>query len=853
MKYTLDHIAGIIGTRLLGGQALPVSVEYLLTDSRKVVAPAQTLFFALKGPRRNGHQFISELYKKGVRSFVVSEAVDNSQYPEAYFLATADTLSALQILVAHHRKQFNIPVIGITGSNGKTIVKEWLYQLLQEQYSIVRSPRSFNSQIGVPLSVWYMNERHTLGLFEAGISTTGEMERLESIIQPTIGILTNIGEAHNEGFSGNQQKLEEKLKLFIHCQLIIARENYVEGVKSFSGNPAYRSGRPQLLTWGTSAGNALIVKSIDKQEGSTVITTVYKKNETSFTIPFRDDASIENAITCYLATLSLGMNDAKIREKMQGLQPVNMRLEVKKGINHCTLINDSYSADISSLQIALNFLSQQGSLPAGQAGLPIEQVGQHRRTVILSDFVQTGMEDTRLYRHVLAELKRYSISRLIGIGEKISAELNALYTETKDVLEIELHASTADFITHFRSSQFRDEIILVKGARIFEFEQIVHLLEQKVHQTVLEINLNAIIHNLKEYQKSLDPSTKMMAMVKAFAYGSGGAEIAGVLQYHKVDYLGVAYADEGVELRKSGITLPIMVLNPEESTFDVLIEYRLEPDIYSLEIMQLFDRFLKKEGIQNFPVHIEIETGMNRLGFDTDEIEIIAAYLKSTSSFLIQSVFSHLAAGEDPKEDQFTLLQGQRFTTAAEQLQKRIGYPLIKHIANSAAIIRHPALRMDMVRLGIGMYGVDSAVSVKPASPAGRVNLQPVATLKSTIAQIKYLRSGESVSYNRKGVVKRDSVIATVRIGYADGFSRRLGNGAGRMLVRGQLAPVIGTVCMDMTMVDVTDIPGVKEGDDVIIFGKDLPIEQLASWAGTIPYEIMTGISQRVKRVYFEE
>jgi alanine racemase len=844
MKYTLDHIAGIIGTSLPAHQAgqnisAQLPVEYLLTDSRKVVAPAQSLFFALKGPRRNGHQFISELYKKGVRSFVVSDPIDGSLYPDAYFLKTADTLSALQTLAAHHRKQFSIPVAGITGSNGKTIVKEWLYQLLQENYSIVRSPRSFNSQIGVPLSVWQMNERHTFGLFEAGISTTGEMERLESIIQPTIGILTNIADAHNEGFSGNQQKLEEKLKLFIHCQLIIARENYVEGVKSFSGNP-------QLITWGTSAGNALIVKSIDKQESSTVINTEYKGNETAFSIPFRDDASIENAITCYLATLSLGMNDAKIREKMQGLQPVNMRLEVKKGINHCTLINDSYSADISSLQIALNFLSQQGS--------------QHRRAVILSDFVQTGMEDTRLYRHVLAELKRYSISRLIGIGEKISAELNALYAETKDVLDIELHASTADFINHFRSSQFRDEIILVKGARIFEFEQIVHLLEQKVHQTVLEINLNAISHNLKEYQKSLDPSTKMMAMVKAFAYGSGGAEIAGVLQYHKVDYLGVAYADEGVELRKSGITLPIMVLNPEESTFDVLIEYGLEPDIYSLEIMQLFDRFLKKEGIQNFPVHIEIETGMNRLGFDTDEIEIIAAYLKSTSSFLIQSVFSHLAAGEDPEEDQFTILQGQRFVTAAEQLQKRIGYPLIKHIANSAAIIRHPALHMDMVRLGIGMYGVDSAdrdLSGGQMRMSGgqvdKLDLQPVATLKSTIAQIKYLRSGETVSYNRNGVVRRDSVIATVRIGYADGFSRRLGNGAGRMLVRGQLAPVTGTVCMDMTMVDVTDIPGVKEGDDVIIFGKDLPIEQLASWAGTIPYEIMTGISQRVKRVYFEE
>jgi len=828
MKYTLDHIAGIIGAQPVSSD-LPI--DYLLTDSRKVFAPAQTLFFALKGPRRNGNQFINELYKKGVKSFVISEAIDETQYPAAYFLKVKDPQAALQSLAAYNRKQYTIPVIGITGSNGKTIVKEWLYQLLQDQYSIVRSPRSFNSQIGVPLSIWQMNERHTLAIFEAGISTTGEMEKLETIVEPTIGILTNIGEAHNEGFTDNRQKLEEKLKLFIHCKQIIGRENYFQGIKSFPG-------KARLITWGNSSGNALIVKSIDKKEDSTVINGTYNAKEIEFTIPFRDDASIENAITCYLVCLSLGIDDANINRKMQLLQPVNMRLEVKKGINHCTIINDSYSADISSLQIALNFLNQQGN--------------QHRRTVILSDFVQTGMEDNKLYRHLLAELKRYSVSRLIGIGEKISAELNALYPEIKDVLDIELHITTADFINHFRSSQFRDEIILVKGARIFEFEQIVHLLEQKVHQTVLEINLNSIAHNLKEYQRFLEPSTKMMAMVKAFAYGSGGAEIAGILQYHKVDYLGVAYADEGVELRKSGITLPIMVLNAEESTFDALLEYGLEPDIYSMEILEQFDRFLKKEGIQNYPVHIEIETGMNRLGFELEEMEILAAYLKSTPSFLVQSVFSHLAAGEDPKEDEFTGLQGQRFVTASEQLQKKLGYSFTKHIANSAAIIRHPALRMDMVRLGIGMYGVDSAVS-HPPQRTGKLDLQPVATLKSTIAQIKYVKSGESVSYNRKGIVSRDSVIATVRLGYADGFTRKLGNGAGKMLVRGQLAPVIGTVCMDMTMIDVTDIAGVREGDDVTIFGKDLPIEQLADWAGTIPYEIMTGISQRVKRVYFEE
>ncbi|MEO5563621.1 MAG: bifunctional UDP-N-acetylmuramoyl-tripeptide:D-alanyl-D-alanine ligase/alanine racemase [Chitinophagaceae bacterium] len=826
MKYTLDHIAGIIGADPVARQSV---IEHLLPDSRKVFAPAQTLFFALKGPRRNGHQFIGELYKKGVRSFVVSEFIDTSSYPEADFLLVKNTLAALQQLITHHRQQFNIPVIGITGSNGKTIVKEWLYQLLHEDYNVVRSPKSFNSQIGVPLSVWQMSEQHSLGIFEAGISTVGEMEKLETIVRPTIGILTNIGEAHNEGFDSNEQKLSEKLKLFVHCAVVIGRENYLtdqkKHIESFKGNP-------RLVTWGSSADNDLVIKSIDKKEKGTIITAVFANEENQITIPFKDDASVENAITCYLVSLHLGLDNATIKARMKKLQPVNMRLEVKKGVNHCTIINDSYSADISSLQIALNFLSQQGT--------------QFKRTAILSDFVQTGMDDKKLYDHVLSELKRYSVSKLIGIGEKITKELNELSPEAAGAMTIELYPSTAEFMTHYRSSQFKDEIILVKGARIFEFEQIVHLLEQKVHQTVLEINLNAISHNLKQYQRLLEPATKMMAMVKAFAYGSGGTEIASVLQYHKVDYLGVAYADEGVELRKAGITLPIMVLNAEHSTFDALVEYNLEPDIYSLELLQTFDTYLKKEGIQHYPVHIEIETGMNRLGFDIAEMEILSSYLCGTTSFMVQSVFSHLSSGEDPKDDEFTLLQGQRFITASQQLQKNLGYSFLKHIANSAAIIRHPSLQMDMVRLGIGMYGVDTASSQQ-------LDLQPVATLKSTIAQLKYLEAGESVGYNRKGVVKQDSIIATVRIGYADGFSRKLGNNTGKMLIKSKLAPVIGTVCMDMTMIDVTGIPGVKEGDDVIIFGEELPIQQLADWAGTIPYEIMTGISQRVKRVYFEE
>lgn len=798
-----------------------------MLDSRKIYSPTDSLFFALKGLRRDGHRFIPELYKKGVRSFVISDAISTTDYPEAEFIRVYDTLEALQHLTAFHRKQFSIPVIGITGSNGKTIVKEWLHHLLHEDFTIVRSPKSYNSQIGVPLSVWQMGEQHTLGIFEAGISTVREMENLEKVIFPTIGVLTNIGEAHSEGFADRNEKLSEKLKLFAHCGVVIGREDYFGGRKKVSDS----FGRKQyLLTWGTASTNDLIIKRIDKKEDHTVITYTSPYIEDSITIPFTDDASIENAITCCLVSMHLNLDDAKRKDKMQQLPAVNMRLEVKKGLNHCTIINDSYSTDISSLEIALDFLSQQGI--------------QTKRTVILSDFVQTSMEDKKLYAHILGELRRHAVSRLIGIGEKITKELSVVNSTSS--LAIELYPTASEFISQFLTSQFRDETILVKGARIFEFEQIVRLLEQKVHQTVLEINLNAIAQNLREYQRVLKPSTKIMAMVKAFAYGSGGAEIAGVLQYHKVDYLGVAYADEGVELRKAGITLPVMVMNPETITFDTLTGNNLEPDIYSFGILKAFDQYLQREGIQQYPIHIEIETGMNRLGFIPDDISKLAAFLRATTSFKVQSVFSHLTSSENPAEDEFTFIQQEKFVLAADQLEKQLGYSILKHIGNSAAIIRHPSLQMDMVRLGIGLYGVDTGGTDK-------LELQPAATLKSTIAQIRQLKAGETVSYNRKGVLTRDSVIATVRIGYADGFSRKLGNGVGKMYVKWKMAPVIGTVCMDMTMIDITDIDGVKEGDDVIIFGRELPVQQLSEWAGTIPYEIMTGISQRVKRIYYEE
>ena len=822
MKYSIGDIAAIVNGKL-SGPAVAV-IDHLLIDSRKIVFPSSSLFFALVTTHRDGHRFIADAYKKGVRNFIVSQNINADDYPEASFLQVTDTISAMQELAAHHRKQFSIPTLGITGSNGKTIVKEWLYQLLHPDYNIIRSPKSFNSQVGVPLSVWQMNEQHQLAIFEAGISLPDEMEKLEAVIQPSIGILTNIGEAHSEGFLDKKQKLEEKIKLFRNCGFIILNGDNEEIVNALSN-----TGK-QIFTWGNQSANDVQVVEISKENLQTKIHLNTHNSPLTISIPFTDDASVENAITSYCVMLHLDIKPSVIAERMLLLQPVNMRLEMKKGINNCIVINDSYSADLSSLHIALSFLQQQS--------------GNGNKTVILSDFLQSGTEDKILYEQIAHSLRQHNINRLVGIGAKISHHLAVLLDGSS--IRQDYYLRTESFLQQFRSSLFKDETILVKGARKFEFEQITQLLSQKVHQTRLEINLDAIVHNLKEYRKFLKSGVKVMAMVKAFAYGSGGAEIAGVLQYHGADYLGVAYADEGVELRKAGIQLPVMVMNPEESSFDVLVENNLEPEIFSIDLLKKFDSYLRGEALQQYPIHLEIETGMNRLGFSIDEIDQLGIYLLNTASFKVQSVFSHLAAAEESLQDDYTLLQNEKFITAANQLEKKLGYSFLKHIANSAAIVRHSQLHYDLVRPGIGLYGVDS-------SGLKKLNLQPVATLKATIAQIKKLKPGESVSYNRKGKIEKESTIATVRIGYADGYPRRLGNGNGKMMVKGKLASVIGTVCMDMVMLDVTDVKDVKEGDEVIVFGKEISVEQLALWAGTIPYEIMTGVSQRVKRVYFQE
>jgi len=808
-------------------------IEHLLLDSRRLIFPETSLFFALPGPRRGGHLFIKELYERGVRNFVVYEEISGSAYKDANIILVPDTMRALQQLASFHRQQFVIPIIGITGSNGKTIVKEWLNQLLEDDYNIVRSPKSYNSQIGVPLSVWQMNEKHELGIFEAGISQTGEMDKLEDIIRPGIGIFTNIGEAHNEGFENKQQKISEKLKLFKHSSILIYCRNDKDVDKAVSNwQESFLVENTQqelkLFSWGKENNATLQIVSVQKNIADTSVKAIYNNDPFSFNVSFTDDAAIENTITCVCILLYLGIDAISVQNRLQRLTPIAMRLELKHGINNCSVINDSYSADMSSLKIALDFLSQQHQHPT--------------HTVILSDILESGKGEKKLYREMARLLREKKITRLIAIGESITANKDAF--EQLMANEILFYTSTENFISDFNHIQFRDETILIKGARIFQFEKIDRLLSKQAHQTVLEISLDAMAHNLKQYQQLLQPATKLMAMVKAFAYGTGSYEVARLLQFHKVDYLAVAYVDEGVALRKAGISLPIMVMNTEENGLDALLQYSLEPVIYSFRLLDAVGIFLKKEGIREIPVHIEIETGMNRLGFSVNDVPELIEKLRS-SSFKIQSVFSHLAASEEQQQDAFTQQQAALFLDAAGQLQESFNYFFLKHIANTAAIIRHPKLQLDMVRLGIGLYGIDSASSQ-------RLELRQVATLKSTIAQIKNLKENETVGYNRKGLATGNIKMATIRIGYADGYPRSMGNGVGKIWVKGQLANTIGSICMDMTMIDITNIPGVKEGDEVIVFGNELPIQHLAHWAGIIPYEILTGISQRVKRIYFE-
>ncbi|MDQ3046967.1 MAG: bifunctional UDP-N-acetylmuramoyl-tripeptide:D-alanyl-D-alanine ligase/alanine racemase [Bacteroidota bacterium] len=825
MNYTISSVSSIIHATIKGNHEQSAEINHLLIDSRKLSNAETSLFFALKGDRHNGHTYLGDLYDKGVRHFVVS-ALPQEEFPSATFLLVKDTLLALQQLAAHHRTLFHIPVIAITGSNGKTIVKEWLYQLMREDKNIVRSPKSFNSQVGVPLSVWQLNETHNLGIFEAGISMPAEMTFLEDIIQPTIGLFTNIGQAHDENFENLEHKVKEKLNLFRKAEVIVYCKDYLPIHNEISTDPAFNE--TNVFSWSKKQRAHLLVGRITKSTSDTEIQGIYKNDFIRIQIPFSDEASIENAIHCWAMMLYMGYENDVIAERMRFLSPVAMRLELKEGINNCSIINDSYNSDLGSLAIALDFLNQQKQHP--------------KRTVILSDILQSGQNDESLYKEVADLIQRKGVSRLIGIGPAISGQQDQFNIEKS------FYPSTADFLQQYNNSLFRDETILLKGARTFSFETISKVIQQKAHETVLEINLNSIVHNLNYFRSKTRADTKIMAMVKAFSYGSGSFEIANILQFHRVDYLAVAYADEGIELRKAGITMPIMVMNPEEQSYDSMIQYNLEPEIYSFRVLGLFEETLKRSDrslSQPISIHIKLDTGMRRLGFEEADINELIVKIKNNKNLRIRSVFSHLAASDEAEHDDFTWLQIKKFTAMSEDIKSHFDYPFLKHILNSAGISRFPDAQFEMVRLGIGLYGIG-------ANAAEQALLQNVSTLKTSISQIKNIPANETIGYSRKGVATRDMQIATVPIGYADGLSRKLSNGKGKMMVKGQAAPIVGNVCMDMCMIDITDIKA-NENDEVIVFGDANSITEVAKDIGTIPYEVLTNVSRRVKRVYYQE
>ncbi|MCZ4244244.1 bifunctional UDP-N-acetylmuramoyl-tripeptide:D-alanyl-D-alanine ligase/alanine racemase [Pedobacter punctiformis] len=814
--YTISKIAEILKaeTKLVDEQLL---IQYLVIDSRSVLVPENSLFFALTS-HRNGHEFINDAYQKDIRNFVISDPGYISVHPDCNFIIVQDVLAALQALARYHRSQFNLKTIGITGSNGKTIVKEWLYQLLATDFNIVRSPKSYNSQIGVPLSVWQIDAENDLGIFEAGISAVNEMENIEKIIKPEIGILTTIGEAHAEGFSSRKEKLTEKLKLFKDADLFIYSPEYVTEV-----NAKDLPGKKQF-SWSSKQPADLQIIAIEPIEGNCYLRAIYQNREIECMLPFKDRASIENGMTCWATLLALNYTPEQADLRLEKLSHVSMRLELKNGINQCSVIDDSYSADTSSLAIALDFLNQQNQHP--------------KKTVILSELFETGKVDLDLYTEIADLLAQKKVNRLIGIGTHLAQFADLFNCETQ------FFNTTNDFIDAFPGLIFNHETILVKGARRFEFGKISKLLTQKIHDTVLEIDLNAMVGNLQFYRSKLASGVKIMAMVKAFSYGSGSFEIANLLQFHKVDYLAVAYADEGIALRKAGITLPIMVMSPEESAFEAIIKHNLEPEIYSVEILKSFLNALSGYDF-NYPVHIKIDSGMHRLGFDQSEVETLLDLLKDNDKIKVQSIFSHLVASDVAEHDGFTQSQIDKFKPLANQIAVTLGYKPLFHISNTSGITRWPEAQMDMVRLGIGLYGFDSGLHQNRG-------LQTVMVLKTTVTQVKHLNAGETVGYSRKGMMKTGGKIATVKIGYADGYSRAFGNGVGKMLINGYLVPTIGSICMDMTMLDITGIE-VKAGDEAIVFNKEHTIMQLAQDTNTIPYEILTNISQRVKRVYFYE
>lgn len=821
MHYTIDNITALIGARRFGNAE--ASIDWLLTDSRSLAFPETTLFFAIRTKMGDGHHYIPELYRRGVRNFVVGNVPDNSDtlYPKANFLLVVSPLKALQRLAERHREEYNIPVIGVTGSNGKTVVKEWLYQLLSPSMNVTRSPKSYNSQVGVPLSVCLLNEHSQVGIFEAGISQPGEMQALKDIIQPTIGLMTNIGPAHQENFATIQEKCLEKISLFKDADAVIycADDDVISECMSAS---LYTG---DTIAWSRHNADApLYVSKVEKEDKGTHIVYHYLGYENDINIPFTDEASVQNCIHCLAVCLYMHISAVEIKQRMAQLEPVAMRLEVIQGVRGCTLINDTYNSDVASLDIALDFMNRRPELD------------NKPKTLILSDILQTGLDASELYKQVAEMVSHRGIDRLIGVGSEISAA-HSLFSVKKTFF-----ANSEALIESGLLDTISNEVVLIKGSRKFGFEQITAALSLRVHETTLDVNLGAIVENLNFYRSFMKPETKITCMVKASAYGAGSVEIAKTLQDRGVDYLAVAVADEGADLRRAGITTGIIVMNPEMTAFDTLFQYDLEPEVYNFKLLKALIHAAEKQGIQDFPIHVKLDTGMHRLGFNplTDVPQVIEI-LKQQNAVIPRSVFSHFVGSDSPDFDEFSAHQYELFLQGSSQLQAAFSHKILRHICNSAGIERFPERHLDMVRLGLGLYGID---------PIDNRRLSNVTSLRTTILQIRNVPKGDSIGYSRRSYVDRNSRIAAIPIGYADGLNRHLGNRNGYCLVNGQKAPYIGNICMDVCMIDVTDI-ACEEGDVVEIFGDNLPVTVLSDKLDTIPYEILTSVSNRVKRVYF--
>ena len=825
MTYPIERVATLIGAQRQGNTEAHIS--FVLTDSRSLCFPEETLFFALRSNRNDGHNYIPELYRRGVRCFVVEEVPERAAelFGNANFLCVSSTRQALQQLAQRHREAFDIPIVGITGSNGKTMVKEWLYQLLSPQMVVTRSPRSYNSQIGVPRSVWLLNSHSQLGVFEAGISQKGEMQALHDIIKPTIAVLTNIGSAHEENFSTPEEKCREKLRLFQGAEIMVY--NADDALVTYVLNETNNGG--QHLAWSTKSPDvAMFVTKIDKQPTHTTIHYIYKGGEpASYSLPFIDEASVCNSIICATVCLYLGLDARTIGERISKLEPVAMRLEVKEGLNGCTLINDSYNSDINSLDIALDFMNRRP-----------DHNGQ-QRTLVLSDILQSGLPDAELYREVSSLIEQRGVQKFIGIGPKICANKECIA-----LAEQNFFASVDEFI---RSSVFKglhNEVVLLKGARSFGFDQLTELMVKKVHETTLEVNLNAMVDNLNYYRAMMHPNTKLVCMIKADGYGAGAVEIAKTLQDHRADYLAVAVADEGATLRRNGITSNIMIMNPEMTAFKTMFDYDLEPEVYSFRLLEALIKAAEKEGITGFPVHIKLDTGMHRLGFDPEkDVPRLIERLHNQNALIPKSVFSHFVGSDADQFDDFSQQQFERFDMGSKMLQAAFEHHILRHIDNSAGIEHFPQRQLDMCRLGLGLYGIN---------PRNNAIINNVSTLRTTILQLREVKAGDTVGYSRRGTIDHDSVIAAIPIGYADGLNRRLGNRNGYCLVNNQRAEYVGNICMDVAMIDVTGID-CHEGDSVEIFGDNLPVTVLSDALQTIPYEVLTGISNRVNRVYFQD